>query len=75
MMMNPEFLEAESVVVRVYAPLQEGSMPRRKPQEQAREGSAAQTLNRANRNANTGVALGAKALGGDGVEIQKPSWR
>jgi hypothetical protein len=63
MMMNPAFLEAESAVFRVYAPLQGGSMPRMKPQEQARTGYAARKLYRAKRNANTSVALEAKALG------------
>jgi hypothetical protein len=86
MMMNPAFLEAESVVVRVYAPLQGGSMPRLKPQEQAGKGHAARRLYRAKRKANTSVALEAKALGCDvaleakslgetELKYQQPSWR
>jgi hypothetical protein len=69
MMINPAFLEAKRAVVRVYAPLQGGSMPRRELKEQARNGYAARALHRDKRNVYTGVALEAKALGGDGVEV------
>jgi hypothetical protein len=44
-------------------------VPRRKPQEQARKSYTARALNRAKRNANTNVALEAKALAGGGVEV------
>ena len=69
MMMNPASLEAESVVVRVYAPQQRGSMLHREPQEQARKAFAARARKRDQRNVKTCVAFEAKALGRDGVEI------
>jgi hypothetical protein len=44
-------------------------MLRREPQEQAREGYAARARKRDQKNVKTSVALEAKPLGGDEVEV------
>jgi hypothetical protein len=69
MMKYPTSLIAECVLVQAYAPWQGGLMSRREPQEQARRVFAARARKRDQNNVKTGVALEAKALGGDGVEV------
>jgi hypothetical protein len=50
-------------------------MKRWERREQARIAFATRALKRGKRNMKTRVALEAKALGGDRVEFQQPSWR
>jgi hypothetical protein len=69
MMMNPTFLEAESAVVRAYAPRQGRPMLRGELQEQARWAFAARVRKRDQKNVQSSAALEAKALGGGGVEV------
>jgi hypothetical protein len=72
--MRPERDDTETRGLR--APLQGGSMPRRNLKEQARKCSAVRALNKAKRNANTSMALEAKAPGGATVlKSQQPSRR